>query len=181
MKLIKTSLIFAAGASVGAGAVYFFMNKKLEEERESKQLEIDQVKAAYNKKTKEEFPVVSEEPEEMNVDPSSVYAEIVEDIVNKSEEEPIEYISAEEYEANEEDMHVFLTYYKKDDVVVYADTLIPMENPEEILGEEFRYMYDDSDVIYIRNNNEGAYYELMIDTANSLSEEEEEPEAEEGD
>lgn len=169
MNALKGGLIFAAGASVGAGVTWFFMNKKVKEANEDVQKAINEVKAAYsnsekNQEMKHAFGMNftgDVESEETNA-----YEEAVEEA-----EEPMDIykISSEDFDANDEDMRVFLTYYKLDDIVVYSDTMIPIDHPEILLGDYFRDSFMDDDVVYIKNENEGALYELLLDDVNSLS------------
>ena len=183
MNIIKTGLIFTAGSAAGAGVMYFVMSKKLKAERELKQVEIDQVKAAYsksekNQEMKKEYAIKMDFPKEVEEDSDEVentYDEALKTVKEMKEmvDEPIRICTAEEFDGNEEDTPMFLTYYKLDDLVVYSDTMIPMEHPEAYLGDSFKDAFDDSDVIYIKNDIEGALYELMIDEVSSLDYEEE--------
>lgn len=177
MNLVKGGIAFTAGAAVGAGIVYFVMNKKVKDANEATQVAVDMVKASKNEEIKElTQKLINKEtssidiriPEENLETEENPYHEAVESIKNL--EDDIAVVPASEFEVSE-DTRVYLTYYKLDDMVMFSDSMIPMDYPENYLGDSFRELFDDSDVVYIRNDKEGEIYEVLLDAVNSLGEE----------
>lgn len=162
--MLRGCLIFATGALAGVGATWFVMNKKLTEEMNSReekiQEAIDQVKKAYscsekNQELKAEVKLESDKPSE------------------SEDKKEIEKIASHYniFENGEEDLTtVYLTYIRKDDVVLYNDSLIVMEDPEECLGDDFRELFDDSLTARFVNEDEGFIFEVDVDEDSSVDE-----------
>lgn len=77
------------------------------------------------------------------------------------EEEGILLISGNEFstEKNHYDK-LSIYYYEEDDVLADEnDGIIP--NPDDILGDEALTSFDESNVVYVRNNRLGADYEIL--------------------
>lgn len=161
--MVKECLIFVTGAAAGVGATWFFMNKKLEEERnsceEQIQKAVDQVKRAYsdsekNQEMKAEVKLESNKPSE-------------------EEKEEVKKITSHYnvFENVEEDLPImYLTYIRKDDVVIYNDSLGVMDDPEECLGDDFRELFDDSLTARVVNEDEGFIFEVDVDEDGTMDE-----------
>jgi hypothetical protein len=73
-------------------------------------------------------------------------------------------ITMEEYAEDDEHVKVTIHYYDVDDIV--ADEYDnPIDRPEKILGDDalvsFGEMSNDEDVVYVRNNDKNAMYEVV--------------------
>lgn len=183
MSLLKGGLIFVSGAAIGTGITWFIMNRKLTIEMSSREDEIqkavDQVKEAYHQSEKNQelktadasINYKEETPEEVNKVIDGYNTLNVFETAKNYIPGGIQKITPEDYEANEESSHVSLTYFLKDDTVVYSTNLLPMDDPESYIGD-FKGMFEgDEEVIYISNKDEGALYEVFLDAENSLAEE----------
>ena len=85
-------------------------------------------------------------------------------------EDPVHQITLEEYDSNEEDAHVSLTYFAQDDMLASSDTLIPV--PDDVIGKDIKDILDEADggeAIYISNDSEETMYEVIVDKYDSLS------------
>ena len=162
--MIKECLIFVTGAAAGAGTVWFIMNKKLKEEmasREEKiQKAIDQVKKAYSN---------SEKNMELKKNKTLTAKEIEEDLKKAKEiAKPYNIFSDEKEDPEFE--HQFLTYVRKDDAVIWNDSLTIVDDPEYFLGEDFREQFEDGDdSISFQNNDDGVIYEVDLDEDNTIA------------
>lgn len=161
--MLKECLIFVTGAAAGVGATWFVMNKKLTEEMNSReekiQEAIDQVKKAYS---------CSEKNQEMKAE-----VKLESDKPSDEEKEEFEKTTSHYnvFENVEEDLPImYLTYIRKDDVVLYNDSLIVMEDPEECLGDDFRELFDDSLNARVVNEDEGFIFEVDVDEDSSVDE-----------
>lgn len=181
MSILKGGLIFVAGAAAGAVPTWFYMKKKVKEANEATQAAVDNVKASYERSEKNQeikksysfdaSPGMIFTPELTKAygdKEMSAYQELVEKIESDSPDD-IYKVDAEDFESDDEDSRIYLTYYKLDDMVVYSDSMIPVDEPEELLGAYFRDSFTEDDVVYIKNENEGAMYEVLLDAVNSLA------------
>jgi len=159
--MLRGCLIFATGALAGVGATWFVMNKKLTEEMNSReekiQEAIDQVKKAYS---------CSEKNQELKAE-----VKLESDKNSEAKKEASEIASRYNiFENIDELTPVYLTYIRKDDVVLYNDSLIVMEDPEEYLGDDFRESFDDSLAARFVNEDEGFIFEVDVDEDSSVDE-----------
>lgn len=181
MSILKGGLIFVVGAAAGAVPTWFYMKKKVKEANEATQAAVDNVKASYERSEKNQeikksysfdaSPGMIFTPELTKAygnKETSAYQEVVEKIESDCPDD-IYKVDAEDFESDDEDSRIYLTYYKLDDMVVYSDSMIPVDEPEELLGSYFRDSFTEDDVVYIKNENEGAMYEVLLDAVNSLA------------
>lgn len=176
MKGLKGCLIFVTGAAVGAGSVWFVMNKKVKELENNMSDKIHQgielykeakEKADKNAETKGSVESLYSQEEDEEVVSESIWDKMGETMTY---EDPVHQITLEEYDANEEDAHVSLTYFAQDDMLTASDTLIPV--PDDMIGKDIKDLLDEADggeAIYISNDEEETVYEIMIDKYDSLS------------
>lgn len=176
MKGLKSCLIFVTGAAVGAGSVWFVMNKKVKELEKDMSDKIHQgielykeakEKADKNAETKGSVENLYSQEEDEEVVSESIWDKMGETMTY---EDPVHQITLEEYDANEEDAHVSLTYFAQDDMLAASDTLIPV--PDDMIGKDIKDILDEADggeAIYISNDEEETVYEIMIDKYDSLS------------
>lgn len=185
MSIVKDSLIFVLGASVGSCVTWYIMKNK---ENDKIQKAVDEVKESYNKSKqnvemkKDIFDDTTNEIKNLNqqietsVKAFEGYTSNVFDNYNfkqKAENMPedqfyISSITLKEFDEEEECSPSYLVYYAKDDVVVDSSDYSPMYDPEVFLGKDFRKLFEDDEAIHIRNTREGYVYEVVIDRKESL-------------
>ena len=163
MGVLKGCLIFLTGAAAGAGAAWFVMNKKLADERKTReekiQAAIDQVKESYsnsekNQEIKAETMIVKESDSVATPKETEEYKDIV-GSYNLFDDEYIDI------------PRVFLTYVAREDAVVYNDSLTLMEDAEEHLGDNFREQFEDDGACF-KNDEDGVVYDVDVDEENML-------------
>lgn len=149
--MLKSCFIFATGAAAGAGVMWFFMNKKLDEERKTREERInkaiEQVKNAYSN---------SEKNQELKAD--------VSDLVKITEP----YFTIDKTDPMEEDTYIALSYISSDDVVLYDSSLTVVENPEEILGDGYREELLENGELSVRDDTNGIIYDVDVNNVDTL-------------
>lgn len=171
------SLYFIAGMAFGAFLMHRHMkNKKVNEEpifleedevKETKKEE--KPKVTYNRNTYSK-PSFTEVEEVENINHSIPHTVV--DALNRyygynetqSENNPnIDYISADEFAAEDEWDVIGLTYYK-DGILADDDNSI-IEDPVELVGDfEPHFGEFEEDVVYVKNNQTHCYYEILKDS-----------------
>lgn len=181
--MVKTILTLVAGAALGAGGMYLYLNEKYEKQNAEN---LKQNREFYQKKMdelKKEFPEendISEEPEE-EVSEAKKKAEDLAAKLNynalynkeplgqaaEAKEEQIFLISPEQYDSETLLDKRVLTYWEGDDIlsdelsdeILDIENIIGIENVSEF-GNSFE---EDPYVMHIRNNKFGAVYEVTKD------------------
>ena len=187
MNLVKYSFIFCLGGAAGAGITWYVMKSK---EDEKMQKVADEIKESYSKskknvEMKKDILVETEEKIESAVnDLAEDASEAIQDYISnvfeqfdfkeKAENMPedqfyISQITLDEFDSDEDNSQLYLTYYAKDDVVVDSSDYSPMYDPEVFLGSNFRELFNDEEAIHIRNQREGYVYEVVIDRNETLN------------
>ena len=170
MSIVKSSLIFLTGAAIGSGVTWFFMQKKVDAANAATQKAVDEVKESYSRSKqneelkkdisdKESEPIYKTMQEAVDaVRRYNIFDDERAEEMIKNQEPPIyiSEISMEDFDSDEEYTHQFLTYYEKDDVVVY-------------LGDDFKEFLEDEEAVYIRNEREGCLYEVVVDRNETLN------------
>lgn len=194
MGVLKGSLIFLTGAVTGAGVTWYLMKKKVNEANEAIQKAVDEVKESYsnaqkNEELKKDILKNLENTKDKTVEAMSEFNDSARqamksyNIFDQSEEfadmiknfnhddyqsRYISDISMEEFDSDDENTPLYLTYYEKDDMVVDSSDYTPMDDPEVFLGMDFREKFGEDDAIHIRNAREGYIYEVVIDRNETL-------------
>ncbi len=183
MSFIKYSFIFCLGGAAGAGVTWYIMKNKQDE---AIQKAVDEVKDSYSKSKKnvEMKKDISAESEstinELAEDASEAIQEYISNVFDqfdfkgKANDMPedqfyISKITLDEFDADEINDPMYLTYYEKDDMVVDSSDYSPMYDPEVFLGSDFRDLFDGDNSIHIRNQREGHVYEVVIDRNETLN------------
>ena len=187
MNPVKYSFIFCLGGAAGAGITWYVMKSK---EDEKMQKVADEIKESYSKskknvEMKKDILVETEEKIESAVnDLAEDASEAIQDYISnvfeqfdfkeKAENMPedqfyISQITLDEFDSDEDNSQLYLTYYAKDDVVVDSSDYSPMYDPEVFLGSNFRELFNDEEAIHIRNQREGYVYEVVIDRNETLN------------
>lgn len=150
MGVVKSCLIFVTGAAAGAGVTWFFMNRQLTEERQTREERInkaiEQVKDAYSN---------SEKNQELKSD--------VSDLVKIAEP----YATIDKTDPMEEETYVALTYISSDNVVLYDSSLTVMEDPEDALGKDFREELLENGELSV-HTSDGYIYDVDVNNHDSL-------------
>lgn len=182
-------LIFAAGAAIGSLITYKVVKDKMEEIIEQ---EVDEMREHYKNKQEELKEEKEEIQEEEVVDENDKYEEMVstKGYVNYSntrsirnseieladgpdEEEIIPedlpfIIPAEEY--GEHPTYAQFTLYWYEDDVVLDDLNEPLDDYDEMIGDENLDVFRDSahtSAVYIQNDRIQAYFEILRDGCKS--------------
>lgn len=160
--MLKSCLIFVTGVAAGTGVTWFFMNKKLEEERKTREdrinKAIEQVKNAYSN---------SEKNQEMKSDVAINRSAAVAD-VEKNKEYVRLYTTIDKTDPMEEDTYIALSYISSDDVVLYDSSLTVVENPEEILGDNYREELLENGELSVRDDTNGIIYDVDVNNVDTL-------------
>ena len=174
MNPIKGAFIFLSGAAIGSTVTWLIMNKSKEkirlENAENTKKAVEQVRKDFmNSKKNQELKTETDNPENVSYDYVEKVKDEVRDYIDNAvmKAETIKLVSAKEFEENEEDDHVYLTYYALDDLVMNPDGT-PLDHPENYLGESFRDILAERDPAYIKNDDESTIYELNLDDENSV-------------
>lgn len=187
-EIIGKVFIFIAGAAVGSAVTWKLLKTKYEQIANE---EIESVKEAYKQKEREEHDEEVDE-NRFHVDESVENSKEKEDLINKAikiaaksgyirpeenddfdedEEEEDSYmiygpevISPEEF--GEEDYGIISLNYHTDGVVTNERGKI-VANAKELLGDDFAthfgdYDYD-PDTVYVKNDEQEVYYEVLKD------------------
>ena len=155
---MREALAFILGAAIGAGVGYFATKSKYEK---LAQEDIDRMKTYYQKKNEKEEPVENVEKESEDIE---YYNELVDDLKYGSEIEnrPPYPITEEQYEETRLDLDkLTLTYFEGCGTL--ADDDIVFKDADYCIGRENLSLFDESDVIYIRNEKAGCDYEVRME------------------
>lgn len=163
--MLKSCLIFVTGAAAGAGVTWFFMNKKLEEERKTREdrinKAIEQVKNAYSNSEKNQ-----EMKSDVSINRSADIEKNKEGIMYDPYVKP--YITIDKTDLMEEDTYIALSYISSDDVVLYDSSLTVVENPEEILGDNYREELLENGELSVRDDTNGIIYDVDVNNIDTL-------------
>lgn len=171
---LKYALVFAGGAAIGVVASWKFFEEKY---KKIAQEEIDSVKETWAKKYAK---VEEKEPEEEVFDSvaeleaaravTKEYEEVagiyntMEGGLKSVDEGTIYVIEPEEFGEIDDYETISLTYYSGDGVLTDENN-VPLEDIDEIVGEEslehFGEFEDDS--VFVRNTKRKCDYEILMD------------------
>lgn len=186
---IKEIMLFLLGAGVGSAATYFGMKKYFETLMDE---EIESTKEYYKTKTEattgmeQKTKILNEkysdetEIEEKTDENEPDYAQIIEKMnygeffekktPAKIEEQPEEkvipfVISGDAFAGDLRHEKVSLYYFEKDGVFMNVETDDVLPNGMELIGEEnFEHLGEfEEDVLYVRNDEMGTDYEVMLE------------------
>ena len=68
----------------------------------------------------------------------------------------------------EEDTYIALSYISSDDVVLYDSSLTVVENPEEILGDNYREELLENGELSVRDDTNGIIYDVDVNNVDTL-------------
>lgn len=154
---MKEILIFVAGAAIGSAVTYLAVKDKY---RKIAQEEIDCMKEHYAEKKKDVKQEVEEEEDFENykhvVDVTYSQGPVIEVV-----KEPYP-ITQEQYDESRLDFDkVCISYYDGDGTL--ADDDIIFHDLEHRIGLNNLKLFDEEDVIYIRNESAGTDYEVVCE------------------
>ena len=156
---MRELIAFSLGAAIGAGVTYLCIREKY---RQIAQDEIDSMKAYYDSK-EEKVEEPEEEKKEDFHEEVERYKNIVEDKYVKGEPSalPDPYpITEEQFEETRLDFDkVYLTYYAKDGTLAEDEDII-FEDVDYYIGLKNLDLFDNQEIIYIRNEKHGADYQV---------------------
>lgn len=154
---MRDILIFAVGAAIGADVAYMVAKSRYEKRAQE---DIDKMREVYKKKIEEteDEPVIKEESEDVEY-----YTDMVGDLYGSdTENKPPYQITEEQYDESRLDHDkLVLTYYEGCGTL--ADDDIVFKDADYCIGRENLALFDDADVIYIRNEKAGCDYEVHMD------------------
>lgn len=154
---ITAFVAFAIGAAVGAVVTWKLAKSKFEQ---MAQEEIDSVKESFSKAYGED------KSEDLTVDEAKKMMTDLGYSVEKEDDKMRPYvISPDEFGEKDYKMET-LTYYN--DRVLADRWDEPIENPEELLGDEALGSFGEyeDDAVYVRNDALKIDYEILLDTRN---------------
>lgn len=183
--IIKSALIFAAGAATGSAASLLLLKKKYEQ---FAQEQIDSVKEVYSKREKEVSDITDEVYEGVQLEFTEVDADNnqeqdeylktinkfgygISGITDKKEEEPEKMdepyvIPPEEFGEFEDYEHISLTYYA--DGVLTDDQNELVDDVDDVVGLDSLNTFGDyePDSVHVRNDKLMCDYEILKDPRN---------------
>lgn len=174
-------ICFIAGGALGAISAWYFTKQKCEAEKEE---EIESVKERYSdrKKAREENSEKQNEKPPINdyvktlrenhyISPNAPIRPHVEKPKKKKSDRFIRIISDEEFGDRDDYDIITLTYYEGNDVLT-DDLDEPINNRDEVVGLGFVSHFGeyDEDSVYIINDKYKAYYEILRDESEYISE-----------
>lgn len=173
---VITGFSFLLGMGIGAYVTYMYVKDMY---AEIAQEEINSVKEAYIKKTKNlQKDVITEDEKKEKVDKAKNNPDISEYAVKLKESGYTNYseisqedndvevpyvIAPEDYGENDEYETISLTYYS-DGVLTDEDDEV-ITNPGELVGRDFASHFGDyeDDSVFIRNDNRKIDFEILMD------------------
>lgn len=168
MNSIKNIIIFATGAAIGSLVTWKLLKTKYEQ---IAQEEIDSVKEVFNKRLEEAEESANDSTDFRNKPDLMEYASKVKDLgysnkdvkEDEDEMEGPQVITPDEFGENDEYDTDTLYYYNNGVLTDEFDEVVNPDYIDDLLGPDTLNLFEETgeDSIYVRNDAECGYYEIL--------------------